>query len=113
MSYKFVDNFNEPEPKNETTTSFLQLASFAHPKTKLYHVKKYTFNESNEIINVKDYYLTKSKYNRLIRKKNNTEYKLYSVYNLNEVGLPNLSDILMRKSNMLQSNYNYYGSAPF
>lgn len=112
-TYKFVARFDEPDKVDETTKSFLQIASFEHPKNKLYHVRKFNINETNEFVNIKEYHVSKNKHNRLLRKKNKNEYKLYSVYSLNDVDYPNMSDILAMKSDILQSKYNYYGSAPF
>jgi len=110
-TYKFVDNFDPSE--EEITSNFLQIAEFMHPKTKHHHVRKFTINQSNEVINMKDYYLNKSKYERLLKKKKPNEYKLYSVYSLNDVNHPNASHILAMKSSILQTNHDYYGFAPF
>lgn len=116
-TYKFVSNFNEQDNndnKNDNNNkSFLQIASFPNPKTKTYHVRKFIIDSNNTFAGVKDYSLNKKQFNKLLMRKNNNEYKMYSVYDLNIVNHPSLSDILLLKSSTLNNNYNYYGYAPF
>lgn len=112
-TYKFVSNFDEQKQEVETTTRFLQIAAFPNPKTGLYQIRRFHVNQNNEFVNVKDYFISKSKYGKLLQKKKNNEYKLYSVYDLNQVKYPCKSDILLLKSDILGADYNYYGSAPF
>ena len=111
-TYKFVDDFDKPQ-NNEETESFLQMTSFMHPKTKLYHVRKFNITQTNDLINMKDYYLSKRKYDKLLKKRKPNTYKIYAVYSLNDVNYPNMSDILDMRSTILQSNHDYYGFAPF
>jgi len=114
-TYKFVSNFDEQAKAKaqEVITRYLQIASFPNPKTNLYQIRRFHINQNNEFVNVKDYFISKSKYNKLLQKRKSNEYKLYSVYNLNEVKYPCISDLLLLKSDILGTDYNYYGSAPF
>jgi hypothetical protein len=112
-TYKFVKTFDEPIEQDNTQLSFIQVASFPNPKTNLYHVRRFIVNQNNEIIGIKEYFLSKKRYDRLLQRKKRNQYKLYSVYNLNVVNYPCASDILMLKSNILGSDYNYSGFAPF
>lgn len=111
-SYTFVSNFNHEE-EEPTFSSFYQMASFIDPKTNKYHLRKYTLNDKNEFVNIKEYQLTKKQYNRFFDKKKPNEYKLFAVYNLNMINYRTLAEILVAKSDILSCNYNYYGFAPF
>lgn len=110
-TYKFVDSFN-PTPDDEQTDTFLQIAGFEHPKSKRYHVRKFNVFQS-ELTNMKDYYLSKRKYDKLLKIRKPHTFKVYSVYSLNDVNPPNMTDILNMRSTMLQSNHTRYGFAPF
>ena len=110
--YKFVNSFDEPEPCQEPNISFYQIAAFADLQTKLYHIRKFTINHNNEFVSVKNHHVNKRTYMKLIKHKKNNEYKLFSVYDLNQVAYPTLSDILLLKSDILSTNYDYYGYAP-
>lgn len=112
MSYKFVNSFDKQEPIINNKT-FLQIATFPNSKTKLFHVRKFTINNDNQFIGIKDYYINLCTYNKLLNKRRRNEYKLYAVYDLNTVDVPSLSDIFILKSDILGTDYNYYGSAPF
>jgi hypothetical protein len=111
-TYKFVSNFNEPEQQNDLI-SFYQVASFSHPKNNTYHFRRFIINNDNHFVNIKEYFLNKKQFDKFIQKKKSNEYRMYSVYSLNTVAYPTLSDVLLVKSNTLKNNYNYYGYAPF
>lgn len=115
-TYTFVNNFNnQNEFENDAISqlSFIQIASFPNPKTKLYHIKRFIIDQNNEFAGIKEYFLSKRRYDKLLQRKKRNQYKLYAVYNLNTVNYPSMSDILMLKSDILGSNHNYYGFAPF
>lgn len=111
-TYNFVNNFNQI-PKEEHFINFYQLASFADPKTCKYHIRRYKVNDNNEFVSIKEYHLPKRLYQKLIKSKRPNSYKMYTVYNLNIVNHPTMSDILTAKSSMLDINSYYYGAAPF
>lgn len=114
MSHKFVSSFNQQTKQNIThTKSFLQIANFPNQKTNLYHVRKFVINTDNEFVNIKEYFLNKHTYDKLLNIKKKHEYKLYAVYDLNTVEYPTMADILILKSDILGANYNYYGFSPF
>jgi hypothetical protein len=113
MSYKFVSSF-QPEPESKQyTQSFIQIADFTNPKTNLYHVKKFIINQHAQIINCKDYYITKKNQTNLIEKRKVHEYKIYPVYDLNTVLPPSPADISVLRSGLLSGNSNYYNFASF
>ncbi|ARF09805.1 hypothetical protein Indivirus_3_54 [Indivirus ILV1] len=111
-TYKFVNSFKETCANNEPNVNFYQIAAFADLETKLYHVRKFTINCSNEFISVRNHNISQRSLDKLIKLKKNNEYKLFPVYDLNYVDYPSLSDILLLKSDMLSNNYYHYGYAP-
>lgn len=112
--YKFVNSFDEKTKPvcDVPDIHFYQLAAFADLKTKLYHVRRFTINSTNEFVGVSDHYVNKRTFDKILKRKKNNEYKVFSVYNLNSVEYPSLSDILLLKSDILSTNYDYYGYAP-
>ena len=112
-TFKFVKTFDDPIPENTQQLSFIQIGSFPNPKTNLYHVRRFIVNQNNEIVGIKEYFLNKKRYDKLLRHKKRNQYKLYALYNLNVVNYPCASDILLLKSDILGSDYNYSGFAPF
>lgn len=111
-TYKFVSSFDEPLDEG-TTKSYYQVAQFADRSTHLHHIRKYIVNGQNEFESVKEYNISKSKYKKLLQIKQKHEYKLYAVYDLNIVGHPTVTDILLLKSNILSTKYDYTGYSPF
>ena len=112
-TYKFVSSFNEPVDDNYNI-SFYQLSSFPDPKHKTYHLRKFIIdNNNNTFVDVKDYRLKKRQFEKFLKRKRGNEYKTYSVYDLDVVGYPTLSDILLLKSDILSTNHDYSGFAPF
>lgn len=92
---------------------FYQVCSFPDPYTKKFHMRKFVINENNEFIDVKEYNLSKKQAKKFFNEKKPNEYKCYSVYNLKNVDYPIMSDVLMAKSDILSTNYDYTGFAPF
>ena len=105
-SFKFVDNF-DVEPK-DVTTSYYQIATYPDPHTKLFHVRKFVINGSYQFKNTKEYHITKINYHKLLKIKKSNEYKLYPVFNLNIVQTPQVSDLLLLKSDMFNNNDNSF-----
>lgn len=111
-TYKFVNDFNlTPKPNNLTT--FYQLSSFPNPKHGKYELRRFLVNDENEFVEIKNYLIDKKQYNKFIKYRKRQTYKIYSVYDLTLVSYPTLSDILQSRSDMLSSDYDYYGCAPF
>lgn len=119
--HKFVGSFDENESKkflgynsdDGTTTKFYQIASFPDPNTGRYHIRRYVVNGKNEFSSIIEHYITKRKYEKFIASKKKHEYNMYSVYDLDVVGPPKLTEILMAKSEILANNSDYSGFANF
>ena len=113
-NYRFVSDFNQSEPTNDTAiTYFYQLATFPDKKTNKYHLRRFSISDNNEFVDVKNYALNKKQYSRFLEVKKRNEYKCYSVMDLNVVNYPVLADILLAKSSILSTAYDYTGFAPF
>jgi hypothetical protein len=108
--HEFVSN--EPLTSNGNKT-FYQICYFSNPNTGKYHIRKFVINSDYIIKKVKNYKITKSIYNKLLHKKRDHEYKMYSTYDLDNVKWINPSDILISKSEILGNDYSYSGFAPF
>lgn len=93
------------------TISFFQVASFANPKTKLYHIRKFKINNQNEIIKVSDHHIKQNIYDEFLKQKKNTQYKMYSVYNIDMVSSPSQNDIDLSRSTILATNNTHTGYA--
>lgn len=114
MNYKFVTpTDNEVVQPIKSFTFFYQIASFAHPKTGRYHMRKFVCDANNRFVDIRDYYLNKKQYKTFMRTKKSKDYKCYSVYSLNNVSYPSSGDILMLNSDILNNDYDYTGFAPF
>lgn len=109
-TYKFVSNFNDDEAIQEPNLYFYQVAAFADLQTNKYHIRRFTINHNNEFIDVKDRDISKRMFDKFLKYKKSNQYKLYPVYDLNYVDMPEISDILLLKSDLL-SNHDYAGYA--
>lgn len=122
MRHKFVSSFTSDldlsqyqgyDVDNGNVIRFYQVATFANPNTGLYHVRRFLVNGKNEFDDIKDHYLDKRRYRKFLQIRKKHHYKQYNVQDLDVAGLPTLSDILMAKSTMLDTNAAYSGFAPF
>lgn len=100
MNNKFVSDFNTP--KKEKPYFFYQIALYKDPDYKMYHVRQFTLNTKNEIIKIRNFYLSEEQLKEFKNiNKNLKIYKLYSSFNLKEINYPKMSDILLSKSTLL------------
>lgn len=94
-------------------SAFYQICSFRNPTTKAFHVRKFVINNKNEFANVKEYFLSRKQYKKLLEVKTPNEYKCFNTYDLKNIAYPTEADILVSKSQLLNNSYNYTGYAPF
>ncbi len=90
---------------------FYQIASHPHPKTNKHHVRVFVIDNDDNFNDVRDYNIDKSQYNRLLNSKKVNEYKLYSVFALDQINYPTMSDILLLKSSNIANTNQYYDYA--
>lgn len=113
-TYHFITKQNDQQfTPPQQLQSFIQIALFPHPKTKLYHVRKFKIDEGGNVIKMMEYNIIKGQYEKLIKQKKPNEYKQYSVYSLKNIEYPSRGDILLLKSNILSTNSSYSGYASF
>jgi len=113
--YKFVSNFDDDvKPLQLPTVHFYQVCTFPNPKTKKYQLRRFTVNENNEFVDVKAGQIDETKYNQFIKTQHVNKYKPYSVYSIEDVSYPTLSDILLCRSDIMgHRDNNYSGFAQF
>jgi hypothetical protein len=121
QKYQFVSQFDDSQNINhvnavnhiERNIYFSQVCSFPHPQSKKHQLRRFRINESNEFTDINYFLLTPEQFAKFISTKKKHEYKCYPVYDLSIIEYPNLSDVLLTKSDILSKNYNYTGFAPF
>lgn len=116
MTYKFVSNFDVSEEQNDPNRSistYYQLCMFENPRNKRHHIRRFEINKNNEIMDVKQKWLTNQEYNNFVNKVKCHEYKLYNTYDLSNVEFPSMNDIISSKSDLLNYSNNYTGFALF
>lgn len=80
---------------------FYQICQFKNPKTGKHDVRCVTFNELAEIIGTEEYTCSGRYCKIIISKCKIHEYKLYSTYDLDLVGFPEMDDLLRSQSTLL------------
>jgi hypothetical protein len=113
MKYKFVSNFEEPKAIPEKIVEYYQICAFKDKDTGLYQVRKFTINGNNEFTEIKIMKLNKKDLKKLLATKKQNEYRIYSVYDVQMITYPTLSDVLELKSQMITGLYDDYGFAAF
>jgi hypothetical protein len=101
--YKF--KLRDPEmcynpPK--CTFSYYQICSMKNPLTNKYPVRKFIFNEKNEIINtlVKEY--PKSRLEKFLEITPENKIRLFPTYDVSMIAYPNTDEILNAHSELLR-----------
>ena len=92
---------------------YYQLCAYINPRDNMYHLRKLVFNQKNQIIQEKQYRLTKKQVKNFVKTKRNYEYKCFPAYSLDYIDYPNTGDLLMSKSAILSGNPEYTGYAPY
>jgi hypothetical protein len=97
---------------NNTITRYYQVALFPNPNTSKYNVRMFFVNYNNEYTDIKTFNITKKQLKQFLANTNSKQYKMYSVYTLDNVNYPLSGEILLSKSDILENDYNYTGFAP-
>jgi len=121
LKYQFVTNETEEirqrhekqKEYNNQMSYFYQITTFPDPQSNKFHMRKFTINGNNEFLDIRDFNLTKKQCKSFYVTKKPQEYKRYDLYNLNSIKYPTLAEIYTSKSNILQTNSDYTGYAPF
>lgn len=99
--FSSYNQLNIPSNVSYEIRFYYQLCGFANPYTKRYHLRKYVINENYEFITVTDEHLTRKQCKKFIRDKKEREYKIYSVYTLDNIAPPSFADINTSFSELL------------
>jgi hypothetical protein len=110
---KEKDKFQENFSTKHEYTYFYQLCDFKNPNNNFYHLRKFTVNRKNEFESIKNYYLIKSQYKKFLKTNRPHTYKRFNRTSLDRVDPPSYFDINTSKSDILATDSNYTGYAPF
>lgn len=119
VKYVFTSNTNTndiyavPEEVKKKQYNYYQIASYRHPRNDMHHLRKFSINYNNEFTDVAEYMITKKQCKQFLSNHKPNEYKFYAVYDLDNIDYPNLGEVSMSKSSILENDYNYTGYAPF
>lgn len=105
-------NYNEFTFSPESTqTNFYQVC--IHPFNKKYQIRKITYNQNFEVINIKDLYYDKLKMNALVKALKPQKYMLISQSTLKDVPLPSNCQIQTSQSELFSDVGGFNGFAKF
>ena len=108
-----MDNEGNRDEKKNNLFHYYQICTFSNPKNNKYHLRRFSINNENDIVKSADFGLSKQQYKKFLSVKKQNEYKCISAYDCDMIDKPNLSDILIAKSDMISNNNMYYGYATF
>ena len=115
VRYKFItpNMVVDQKPGDNSISYFYQICTFPNPYDNMYHARKFTFTGKNEILDIKYYKLNKKQYKKFRRTAPPHRYACYNTYTLKNINFPTIAQLFTSKSNILETNYNYSGYAPF
>lgn len=99
-----IDKDQDPELVYTPTKKiykFYQVCSFKNPKSNMYDVRIVIFNEHSEVIKQTEYMYDEKQCNILIKSKNSNRLKIYSTFDIDLIGLPDMDDLLKGQSTLL------------
>jgi hypothetical protein len=115
VRYSFVTPTNVVENKQNIRPIIYiyQICIYKNPYDHKFHLRRFAVSPNNEFIDLKYYKLDKKQCKKFVKSTPPNKYKSYSTYSLENIEYPTLSDIFLSQSDILESNYNYSGYAPF
>jgi hypothetical protein len=116
IKYKFIQQKIDDDQLDNSIDDikfYYQICTFPDQFNNKYHMRKFVINNDNEFIAINDYHLNKKQCKKFFSIKKPHEYKCFSCYSLEDINYPNMSDILMLKSDILSNDCDYSGFAPF
>lgn len=112
--YKFYSNKTEGlyNISNKTKTFvFYQFCLFINDKYERYNIRKIVYDNSFNILNVREFMIPKDDYIKLIEILPKHKYMTYSTFNLSTIDVPCEGELMMATSELLSNEINYYGYA--
>jgi len=115
VRYHFVtpSEVEDKNPDDDKITYFYQICLFPDLYDNMYNLRIFLINGKQEFLDIKKYKLTKHQFKDFRKKTLPHKYKGYNTYTLDNIGYPTLADFLVSQSDILETNYNYSGFAPF
>lgn len=102
--YTFVDQtqfYDKPQNVDLTTTYYYYICEFANPETGRQCVRKFSINSYYEIIDIVQYHLAPEIVKKWISKLPQNKYKLLALYDLDSTKVPDMPEIIVSKSELL------------
>lgn len=124
VKYSFITNETSPDKRfqqnysaTRTRYDFFQICDFRtdvnHSYPNKYQVRRFVVNQNNEYDSIKDYYLNKKEYRRLLKKQQPHTYRRFNLNTLEYCDPPSFHDINTAKSEILHTDSGFTGYAPF
>lgn len=115
MTNKFVTNSSQREFYFSPIKyyKYFQLCIFPHPLKQKHNVRRIIIDSNNKIIEVKESYLTKKEYNKILSSYKINEYKEFPTYDLTNISIPSGGELNLLQSPILSNNNSYSGYAAF
>ena len=90
-----------------------QICAFPNPKNGKFEVREILIDGDNNIKTYRVLNLDEHAHKKLLRALRDNKYRLYSVFSLNNIELPDRNDIALARSDMLNMDNDYIGYAKF
>jgi hypothetical protein len=110
--FSFVKTFDENEKTKEKNT-FYQLCQFKDPITKKYKTRKIIFDENFNILKMFEREYSYDELNIFIKHHRQNKFKMYPSTDINCIELPEITDIMSSKSELLNNNSKHYDFQKF
>lgn len=118
QKYEFVTVDNKdlvfsPTYDSLKVTRYYQICTFKDPYSNKYNARRFVTNVNNEFVDIKNIRINDRQFKKIMDLIPSNKYKLFSTYSLDHIPYPSFSDILTAQSDMLCSDNQYTGCAPF
>lgn len=100
--YNFVTNFNKKSKAENDLKYFFQIATFSY-NNKDYMIRKFMVTDMFTIKCITKHTATRDEVKEFMSKYPPNMFRLYPVYDIETVGFPSQTDLLMLSSEMLNS----------
>lgn len=103
-NYKFIAPQNDDDDyacRILNPIKFYQIATYPLPNSNKYNIRITEINSNNEPLRYKEIFVERKVYKQVIDNMPINKYRLYAVYNLSKIGLPDINDIMTARSCLL------------
>lgn len=115
MTNKFVTNSSQREFYFSPIKYFkyFQLCIFPHPSKQKHHVRRILIDSNYKIIEIKESFLNKNDYNKILTNYKVNEYKEIPAYDLSNINIPSGGELNVLQSPILSNINSSSGYAAF